>query len=419
MAHGLPRVDGVDRVEQLPLLERSSRWLRVRPFLVDSVIAGVLVLFTAATGIAYPYGGASGAVGSLVGLGLLVPLAWRRTQPVRAAVAVLVAGVLELLLVPDFLFANVAVLAMVYALAAYGPSAWRKAGLGLGLAGSVLAGGRYFGGVYIGSSTDVVQGTLFAAVAIAVLVLATWALGDLKRARLHREAALRERAELLEQERGSEMRLAATAERARIAREMHDVVAHSLSVVIAQADGGRYAGRTDPAAATGALEQIAATGRQALTDMRALLGVLREDGAREFAPQPDIAAVPGLVDDVRRSGLDVDLITEGTPVDLATGSQLAAYRIVQESLTNVLKHAGPASRAWVRLQWRAQALEVSVLDDGRGASAAVATAQDAPAGHGLLGMHERAQLHGGRLEAGPRHGGGFGVHAVLPYRQPR
>jgi signal transduction histidine kinase len=290
----------------------------------------------------------------------------------------------------------------------------------LGLVGAPVAALRYFAGVYYTdggfsygrSLVDLV----ITAGAIGVLVVACWAIGTVKRGRIQREAAMLERAQLLELERDQEMRLAATTERARIAREMHDVVAHSLSVVIAQADGGRYAGRADPEAAVGALEQIAATGRQALADMRALLGVLREDGGQEFAPQPDVAAVPGLVEDVRRSGLDIDLLVEGEPRDLPTGSQLAAYRIVQESLTNVLKHAGPASRAWVRLQWRADALEVSVLDDGRGAAAMLAPDGN---GQGLIGMRERAVLHGGRLETGPRHGGGFGVHAVLPYRRRR
>jgi signal transduction histidine kinase len=124
---------------------------------------------------------------------------------------------------------------------------------------------------------------------------------------------------------------------------------------------------------------------------------------------------------VRASGLDVDLIVEGTPQPMPAGPQLAAYRIVQESLTNVLKHAGPAGRAWVRLHWRDDALELSVLDDGRGAAAAVAEGEDHPdgKGQGLRGMHERALLHGGRLEAGPRPGGGFGVHAALPYRSAR
>jgi signal transduction histidine kinase len=145
--------------------------------------------------------------------------------------------------------------------------------------------------------------------------------------------------------------------------------------------------------------------------------VLREEGREEYAPQPDVAAIPGLVEDVRASGLDVDLLVEGTPTELPAGPQLAAYRIVQESLTNVLKHAGPASRAWVRLHWRPDVLELSVLDDGRGASAAMVEADGA--GQGLLGMSERARLHGGRVDAGPRPGGGFGVHAVLPYSARR
>jgi signal transduction histidine kinase len=314
------------------------------------------------------------------------------------------------LLVPDFLVANVAALMMVYALAAYAPRWAAQAGLAAGIFGAALAALRYFGN---GIASSVIP----TAGAIGVSVVAAWSLGNLRRARMQQMAALQERTQLLELERDQEMRLAATAERARIARELHDVVAHSLSVVIAQADGGRYAGRTDPEAATGALEAIAATGRQALTDMRSLLGVLREGGREEYAPQPDVAAIPALVEDVRTSGLDVDLIVEGEPRQMPAGPQLAAYRIVQESLTNVLKHAGPACRAWVRLQWRPDALELSVLDDGRGASAAMVTSDDN--GQGVRGMRERASLHGGRLEAGPRAGGGFGVHAALPYGRQR
>jgi signal transduction histidine kinase len=304
--------------------------------------------------------------------------------------------------------ADVAVLPMIYALAAYAPRWAGQVGLGVGLFGAVVADLRYYGP---GSPDSLLASVLTGGIA----VVAAWALGNLRRARVQRLSALEERARLLELERDQEMRLAAQTERARIARELHDVVAHSLSVVIAQADGGLYAGRTDPEKATGALEQIAATGRQALTDMRSLLGVLREDGRQEYAPQPDVAAIKELVEDVRASGLDVDLIEEGLPQPMPAGPQLAAYRIVQESLTNVLKHAGPAGRAWVRLQWRADALELSVLDDGRGAAATPSDGQ----GQGLRGMVERAALHGGRLTAGPRHGGGFGVQAVLPYRTAR
>jgi signal transduction histidine kinase len=324
---------------------------------------------------------------------------------------VTVVGLLELGAVPDFLPANVSALVMVHALAAYGPRWAGAAGLVLGLFGALLVATFYYAAAEGPESLVLITG------AIGIAVVAAWALGHLRRLRLQRELGLEERARLLEIERDQEMRLAATAERARIAREMHDVVAHSLSVVIAQADGGRYAGRTDPEAATGALEAIAATGRQALTDMRSLLGVLREGPGEQYAPQPDVAAVPALVEDVRASGLDVDLLVEGSPRPLPAGPQLAAYRIVQESLTNVLKHAGSAGRAWVRLSWRDDGLEVAVLDDGRGASAALV--QGAPGGQGLRGMVERAQLHGGRLTAGPRSGGGFAVHALLPYRGAR
>jgi signal transduction histidine kinase len=391
-------------MDRPPYLERLAAWLRRHPFGVDAGLAAlvglVTVLLPAQSGVPY-VGGPS----VLVGLLLTGPLAWRRRAPMPAAAVVALGGLLELALTGAFLAANVGVPLMIYALAAYGPRWAGRAGLFGGLAGALLAAVHF---------VPVLGGALVVGVgSLGVTVIAAWALGDLRRARMQRLAALEERARLLELERDQEMRLAATAERTRIAREMHDVVAHSLSVVIAQADGGRYASGTDPEAAVGALEAIAATGRQALTDMRALLGVLREGGGEEYAPQPDVDAVPTLVDDVRTSGLDVDLIVEGAARPLPAGPSLAAYRIVQESLTNVLKHAGPAARAWVRLHWRPDALELSVLDDGRGAAAAVAPG-DGP-GHGLVGMRERARLHGGTLDAGPRPGGGFGVHAALPY----
>jgi signal transduction histidine kinase len=389
-------------------LDRLVTALRDHPFAVDSVLAGVAFVVTVLGPTGHYWADQEAAL--LIGLMLTVPLAWRRRAPVPAAAAVAAAGFLELFATSQFLVANLSALGMVYALAAYGPRWAGRAGLALGLFGGVVASLRYF-------SANASDMLVISVGYIGVAVVAAWALGNLRRARMQRLAALEERAQLLDVERDQEMRLAATTERARIARELHDVVAHSLSVVIAQADGGRYAGKADPEAATGALEAIAATGRQALTDMRALLGVLREGGGEEYAPQPDVAAVPALVEDVRASGLDVDLIVEGTPRPLPAGPQLAAYRIVQESLTNVLKHAGPASRAWVRLQWRDDALELSVLDDGRGASAAMVDADGE--GQGVRGMIERAQLHGGRLEAGPRHSGGFGVHAALPYGRKR
>jgi signal transduction histidine kinase len=389
-------------------LDRVAAWTREHPFAVDIAIAVAVFLLgvVLTAGSYWP----DERTAFVFGVLLTAPLAWRRRAPVPAAGVVVVVGLLQLVAVPDLLVADLSALMMIYALAAYAPRWAGRAGLVVGLVGAVLAAARYF-------PTSGLTELVASAGTIGVSVVAAWALGDLRRARMQRLAALEERAQLLELERDQEMRLAATAERARIAREMHDVVAHSLSVVIAQADGGRYAGRTDPQAAAGALEAIAATGRQALTDMRSLLGVLREGGGEEYAQQPDVAAIPALVEDVRASGLDVDLIVEGEPQAMPAGPQLAAYRIVQESLTNVLKHAGPAGRAWVRLQWRADALELSVLDDGRGASAAMVVSDGN--GQGVRGMRERATLHGGHLEAGPRPGGGFGVHAALPYGRRR
>jgi signal transduction histidine kinase len=208
--------------------------------------------------------------------------------------------------------------------------------------------------------------------------------------------------------------LAASNERSRIAREMHDVVAHTLSVVVAQADGGRFVAKKDPAAAVRALETIADVSRDALTEMRGLLGVLREsDGEAELGPQPTLGDIPTLVSSVRDGGLEVSYVTTGTPRPLPIGAGLAVYRIVQEALTNVLKHAGPKVTAYVQLQWKPDALEVTVSDDGRGA-AARATGGTATGGTGLEGMRERATVLGGTLSAGPRRGGGYVVRARLP-----
>lgn len=398
-------------MDRTPPREQVAAWLSGHPFVVDATLAGLAAVLL----VGLP-AGPDQLPELVIGLALVVPLAWRRLAPLPAAVLVIAAGLLELVVIDAFLPANVAAPVMVYALAAYAPRWAGRWGLVVGLIGAALAAVRYYG--LANGESIVLSGG-----AIAVTVVAAWALGNLRRARLNQFLALEERARLLELERAQELRLAATSERTRIAREMHDVVAHSLSVVIAQADGGLYAGREDPSAATGALQAIAATGRQALGDMRGLLGVLREDGSSDYAPQPDVAAIGALVADVRASGHHVDLVVEGTPRRLGAGPELAAYRIVQESLTNVLKHAGPVSRAWVRLQWRTDALEIAVLDDGRGASAALvepgAAQPDPGTGHGLLGMRERAGLYGGRLDAGPRHGGGYGVHALIPNGRPR
>ena len=399
-------------MERRTVAERAYEWLRAHPFATDAVLAAAGVFWL----VLVPALVTGRPLDLLLGLFLVVPLAWRRTAPAPAAFAVAAAGLAQLALTGSsdcvacasspVIFADAAAPIAMYSLAAYGATWASNVGLVLAAVGAYGVATAQLGP---GRSAQFV--ILFALV--CAVLLAAWALGQLRRLGSREQERLVERARLLELERDQEARLAATAERARIAREMHDVVAHSLAVTVAQADGGRYAAAADPAAAVAALETISATGRQALADMRVLLGVLRDDDDQARAPQPDAAAIPELVKQLEAGGLDVRLDVAGRPAPMSAGAGLAAYRIVQESLTNVLKHAGPGCRAWVNLRWLPDALEVTVADDGRGAGAT--TPAGAPPGQGLVGMRERASLHGGRLDAGPVPGGGFGVRAVLPY----
>ncbi|MGH3490671.1 MAG: sensor histidine kinase [Actinopolymorphaceae bacterium] len=225
--------------------------------------------------------------------------------------------------------------------------------------------------------------------------------------------ALEERALRAEQDRAERAEQAAAAERSRIAREMHDVVAHSLAVMVRQAEGGRFAAAKDPGRAVEALAMVADTGREALTDMRTVLGVLRrDDEMAETTPQPTLDDVPALVDRVRASGLPVELTTTGTALALDRAGSLAAFRVVQESLTNVVKHAGRDASASVRFTWIDGGLDIAVTDDGAGPG------KD-EGGQGLAGMRERVTLAGGRMSAlgrGGQEGRGFTVSAYLPAR---
>ena len=392
----------VPREPALDVFDRLVGWARANSLLLDAlgalVLAALAGLFSAADSV----GG--GTFAGFVGLAMCLPLAVRRRFPEVSGALVAFFGLLQVL-APSPSFGNVAVLVAVYSLAAYARRWASLGGLALGLFGAPLCALRFFG-------TSGAASVVVAAVFIGVMVLASWALGSLRRASRQNELALVERARLLEVERENESRLAATAERQRIAREMHDVVAHSLSVIIAQADGGRYAAGADPAVAVRVLETISGTGRQALSDMRNLLGVLRQGPGDERAPQPDARMIPDLVEQVRASGLEVDTEVVGRARDLPPAIGLAAYRIVQESLTNVLKHAGPRARTHVVVRWDDDALRLGVEDDGRGAAAML---QPSPGGQGLVGMAERARLHGGSVASGPRPGGGFTVRATLPY----
>jgi signal transduction histidine kinase len=245
--------------------------------------------------------------------------------------------------------------------------------------------------------------------------VSAWVLGESMARRRVYLAALEERAVRAEAERDARARAAAADERARIARELHDVIAHNLSVMVAQADGGRYVFDSEPEKSRQALAEIGSTGRQALSEMSHLLGVLHADpAAPEFTPSPGVAEIPGLVAQAREAGMRVAHTVEGTALPVTGGLSVTAYRIVQEALTNVRKHAGPGAAAEVSLRYGEDELLVRVADDGHAAVAGTGWSGAPRAGHGLAGMRERAAMYGGTVRTGPRQGGGFEVTARLP-----
>ena len=383
-------------------------WLRSHPKLVDGVLAAALLLAGAVPAVA------KGAYFGLpLAAGLAVPVVFRRANPIGAyATAVLVGGVQVALGIRPSV-TDLAVLILLYTLAAYCPRRVSVWGLAVCLTGSAVGIARWTSL----SGHSVLTWLVGGAVLFAGPALLAWVLGDSMRYRRGYYASLEDRAARLERERDAQARVAVAAERARIARELHDVIAHNVSVMVVQADGASYALGTDPGRAKEALAAISATGRQALAEMRRLLGVLRreEEGASQgLAPQPGIGELGELLDQARTAGLPVSFTVEGDPRPLPGGVALAAYRIVQESLTNTRKHAGPVASASVLLRYSADALVLAISDDGQGSPAV-----PGGAGHGLNGMRERVALYGGSVAAGPRPGGGFEVVATLPFTPVR
>ncbi|GII51789.1 two-component sensor histidine kinase [Planotetraspora thailandica] len=295
-------------------------------------------------------------------------------------------------------------LVLLYTVAAY-------RGLALSLAAAAVCSVGYVTGVLLASRPM----SWMDHVVTAVLIVLCWVVGRSVRLRRAYLAELTQRADRLERAREADTRAARAEERSRIARELHDVVAHHVSVMTVQASAARRMLDTDPGVARDALTAIEEMGRTAMAEMRSIVGVLRTDGPAEREPQPGMHDLPTLVEQMREAGLSIQLWIEGETPVLPPGVDLAAYRLVQEALTNSLRHAGPAARAWVTVRQEPGELMVHVEDDGRGAAAELVK-NGAGSGHGLVGIRERVALYGGVLRIGPRDGGGFEVRARFPLK---
>ncbi len=395
-------------------------WLRGHPMLVDCLLAVVLALLSVGTWVKAPTTAAAvgAAVASLLLAATVVP---RRRYPVAMFAVAMAFAIVQIIALgpaganpaPEALQpspTDVTIVVLLYTLAAYRPRRISVAGLAVCLAAVVAAVARWApaGPTHSAISLLVAGGGIG-------LALSAWVLGDSMAYRRAYNLALEDRAARAEAERDAQAQIAAAAERARIARELHDVIAHHVSVMVVQADGGSYALDAEPERARQALAAISRTGRQALAEMRRLLGVLRpaEDDQAELAPQPRLAQIDELLEQARAAGVPVSFAVEGVPRPLPDGPALAAYRLVQESLTNVRKHGGPAVMAAVTLRFTDDGLVIQVSDDGRGGAA-----ESDGAGHGLAGMRERMELYGGTVDCGPRPGGGYLVTAKLPFTPP-
>ncbi len=385
-------------MRKMEIARRSwDRLRRVPPLVYDTVLAALLTVAAVVEFRLYhpSLSAAPGLDMHMAGVVLItLPLAIRRRHPLVCA-GLQIAGTALVFAQPPYT-AIFAFLFGLYSLCVYGPTPW------LALA-CVL-----FGVI----SLEVFLPGVRMQVAPAVLQLlggmVAWLGGQATRQRQAQALMLKERAQRLETERDLAARIAVADERTRIARDLHDVVAHSVSLIVVQAGAARMV-RGQPPRAVEALRQVEASGRQALEELRLLLGLLGRDREANRAPQPGLAHLETLAATVRSAGIPVQLHMTGSRRDLSPGLDLTAYRIIQEALTNTLKHA-PGASAEVRVDFRAGELAVEVLDTGGRAE----PPPPSPGGHGLTGMRERVALYRGHLEAGPRAEGGFMIRARLP-----
>src|SRR4051794_23344423 len=371
---------------------------RLSPRAVDAGLAAAIGLGMAVDTVIGPHDGPWWA-NLLCSLAIGVSLLWRRSRPLLPLAVFLAAGVVMGLWLTRFDAAVTPLFALL--VVAYSAGRYSE-GRALAVNAAVAVAGL--------AAVELALGATGADWLFPALVLAAaGGIGMTIRNRVELARALAERAAELESSRAAREHEAVLAERRRLARELHDVVAHTVSVMVVQAGGARRTLHRDPEQALEALAAVEATGRGALVELRRLLGLLRPQGeTAPHAPQPGMAAIGDLVARARDAGLPVEMTVEGRPGSLPAGVALAAYRVVQEALTNTLQHAGPA-RARVTIRWESQNLVLVVDDSGQGP----VNAGDG-IGQGLVGMRERVAMCGGELETGRRRGGGFHVEARLP-----
>ncbi len=383
---------------------RRFAGLRWNQDYADIVMAAVVT--TIAFGSVYDVRQEVDAVGGILLALQTVPIAWRRRDPMRILITTGLAIIIYSALGYPLSNGYLGVFIAFYTVAAHEPR--RRAVV----AAVITAIGILISFVsYAAFATNVDQRADMTATYLSFGL--AWLIGDNLRVRRAYTRQLEQRAVDLEREREERAALAVSQERARIARELHDVVAHHVSVMVVQASGARRVLEKNPAAAEDALEAVESAGRTALSEMRRMLEVLRTDEAG-VGPQPGLTELERLAAQVREAGLPVELCVEGAPRELPGALDLAAYRIVQEALTNTVKHAGKAN-ARVLVCYEPEALILDIVDDGRGAAAPLLAGEEEDgAGQGLIGMRERVTLYGGTLEAGPVFPGGYRVHATFP-----
>jgi len=376
----------------VPARALCLRGFRVDPFKVDLLLATVLAIVAELEAWFGSTTGSERVVVAIAGPLMAGTVAIRRRYPAAAGIAAaLIADIVAIgWKPPNTVSFGIAWLCSIYALTVWTTPRMFVIGaavLSLPPLVAVLISGKPKGGAS------------FTLITLVVMLLVRRVVGDRER-----------RAQIAERERDLVVREAVVEERARIARELHDVIAHHVSMIVLQAGAERRVLDGTNSSTHEVLETVERTGRSALTEMRRLLGMLRAETNEPLTPQPGLGDVPALITQLREAGLPVDLSVEGQPSQLPVGIDLSAYRIVQEALTNALKHAGEA-KASVNIRYGGDSLELEVTDDGAGTAEPVASS-----GHGLVGMRERVALYGGRLDAGQRPGGGFAVHVLLPIR---